>query len=278
MSRRINERLYHATLYLVGAVVLLTAIAITGMRLALPGIGQYKDIIETWTGQYMEQTVRVDSISAEWQGWIPSLSLTGVQLRSQDGTKKIGSFDAATLEISPLVSLWKLQPVPKRIIISGLRVSVSRQPDGALLVEEINIGRSDNEQENEFVKWLFGQDRIEVQETSVIWIDHKHRQAPIHFTDVSLAIQTDGVRSQVTGELSLPGKYGEKMSIALDATGELWSSDWSGEMYAAATHINPDSWYREFRPEQITPAGGSADLELWSSWEEAKPVEGYRDG
>ena len=273
MSRRINERLYHATLYLVGAVVLLTAIAITGVRLALPGISQYKGVIETWTGQYMGQTVSVDSISAEWQGWIPSLSLRGVQLRSQDGTKKIGSFDAAKLEIDPLVSLWKLQPVPKRIVISGLRVSVSRLPDGALLVEEINIGRTDNEQENEFVKWLFGQDRIEVQETSVTWIDYKHRQAPIHFTDVSLAIQTDGVRSQVTGELSLPGKYGEKMSIALDATGELWSSDWSGEMYAAATHINPDSWYREFRPEQFTPAGGSADLELWSSWEEAKPVE-----
>ena len=272
MSRRINERLYHATLYLVGAVVLLAAIAITGMRLALPGIGQYKGVIETWTGQYMEQTVSVDSISAEWQGWIPSLSLTGVRLRSQDGTKKISSFDAAKLEIDPLVSLWKFQPVPRRIVISGLRVSVSRLPDGALLVEEINIGRTDNEQENEFVKWLFGQDRIEVQDTSVTWIDHKHRQAPIHFTDVSLAIQTDGARSQVTGELSLPGKYGEKLSIALDATGELWSSAWSGELYAAATQINPDSWYREFRPEQLTPAGGSADLELWSSWEEAKPV------
>ena len=273
MSRRINERLYHATLYLVGAVVLLAAIAITGMRLALPGIGQYKGVIETWTGQFMEQTVSVDSISAEWQGWIPSLSLTGVRLRSQDGTKKISSFDAAKLEIDPLVSLWKFQPVPRRIVISGLRVSVSRLPDGALLVEEINIGRTDNEQENEFVEWLFGQDRIEVQDTSVTWIDHKHRQAPIHFTDVSLAIQTDGARSQVTGELSFPGKYGEKMSIALDATGELWSSDWSGELYAAATQINPDSWYREFRPEQLTPAGGSADLELWSSWEEAKPVE-----
>ena len=29
---------------------------------------------------------------------------------------------------------------------------------------------------------------------------------------------------------------------------------------------------REFRPQQISPAGGSADLELWSSWADAKPV------
>ena len=51
----------------------------------------------------------------------------------------------------------------------------------------------------------------------------------------------------------LPGKYGENMRFALDATGAIWTSDWSGEIYAAATQVNPDSWYREYRPRQITP-------------------------
>ena len=272
MPARINERVYHATLYLIAAFVLLAAIAITGIRLALPDIGRYKDAVEDWAAQEMENTVVVDSISAEWQGWIPSLSLRGVHLRNRDGTEKIISFDAATVEISPLMSLWKLQPVPRRIVISGLQVSVSRLADGALLVEGINLGNTDGGQENEFVKWLFGQDRIEVQDTGIIWVDHKHGQDPIHLTGVKLAIQTDGARSQVTGELKLPGKYGETMRFALDATGEIWTSGWSGEIYAAATQVNPDSWYREFRPQQVTLAGGSADLELWSAWEEAKPV------
>ena len=72
------------------------------------------------------------------------------------------------------------------------------------------------------------------------------------------------------------------MNFALDATGELWSSDWSGEIYAAATRVNPDSWYRKYRRRQLMPAGGSADLELWSDWEQARPVRvqgrlAYRD-
>ena len=272
MPGRINKRVYHATLYLIAAVVLLAAVAITGIRLALPDIRQHKSAVEAWAGKLMENTVVVDSISAEWQGWIPSLSLRGVHLHSGDGAEKIISFDAATVEISPIMSLWKLQPVPRRIVISGLRVSVSRLADGTLHVEGINVSHTDSEHEHEFAKWLFGHDRIEVQETSVTWVDHKHRQAPVQLTGVSLLIRTDGARSQITGELSLPGKYGEKMHFALDATGELWSSDWSGEIYAAGTQFNPDSWYREYRPRQITPAGGSADLELWSSWEKAKPV------
>ena len=280
MPGNVKERIYHASLYLIAAVVLLAAIAVTGVRLALPDISRHRDAIVAWAGAYMDRTVVVDSISAEWRGWIPSLTLSEVELRSEDGAEKIIGFEAATVEISPLMSLWKWEPVPRRLVISGLNVSVTLLADGTLHVEGINVAR--DRHENEFARWLFGQDRIEVRDTSVTWVDHKHGQDPIRLSDVTLAIRTDGARSQVTGEMELPGKYGEKMNFALDATGELWSSDWSGEIYAAATRVNPDSWYRTYRRRQLTPAGGSADLELWSDWEQARPVRvqgrlAYRD-
>ena len=272
MPARLSERVYHAALYLTAALVLLAAVAITAIRLALPDISRHKGAVEIWAGRHMDKTVVVDSISAEWQGWIPSLMLREVELRSEDGAEKIIGFDAATVEISPFMSLWKWQPVPRRLVISGLNVSVSLLADGSLHVEGINVARTRDQRENEFAKWLFGQDRIEVRETSVTWVDHKHGQDPIHLSGVALAIRTDGARSQVTGELKLPGRYGENMRFALDANGELWSSDWSGEIYAAATRVNPDSWYRKYRRRPLTTAGGSADLELWSRWEQAKPV------
>ena len=270
MAFGFNQRTYHAALYLIGALVLLAAVAITAARLALPGIGRYQPQVEAWAGEFLKQSVTVDAISAEWHGWNPSLLLRGVHLRAPDGTRDLISFEHASVEISPLMSLWKRQPAPRRIIIAGLDVSVSRLPNGALQVEGIKL--QDDERDNEFVKWLFGQDRIEVQDTRVTWTDHKHRQAAVQFRDVSLLIRSDGARAQVTGELRLPGRYGETMNFALDTTGELWTSDWSGELYAATARFKPDSWYREFRPEPLTPAGGSADLELWSRWEAARPV------
>ena len=268
---RIIKRVSHFALYPIGAAVLLLAVTITVVRLALPDISQHKGAIETWVSHYMGQTFAVDSISADWQGWIPRLYLTGVHFYSKDDTGKIVSFDTATLEISPLRTLWKHHPVPRRIVISGLRVSVSRLPDGAILVEGMDITHTYADHENEFAKWLFGQNRIDIKKADIQWLDHKHQQAPIQLTNVNLTINTDGGRSQVTGEAKLPGKYGDRMNFALDATGDLWSSDWSGELYTAATQVNPDNWYREYRPEKITPAGGSADLEIWSSWKNAKP-------
>ena len=109
---RAKERIYHASLYLIAAVVLLAAIAVTVARLALPAISQYKGRVEAWAERYMEYPVAVDSISAEWQGWTPSLLLRGVRLRSRDGARDITGFDAATVEISPLMSLWNSRRCP----------------------------------------------------------------------------------------------------------------------------------------------------------------------
>ncbi|MCY4281329.1 MAG: YhdP family protein [Gammaproteobacteria bacterium] len=280
MASALGQRAYHAALYLTGALVLLAAVAITGARLALPYLEHYQDEVETWASRFLQQTVSVDSLSAEWRGWRPRLLLRGVHLRSPDGTRNIISFDRASVEISPLRSLWKRQPAPRHIVISGLDVSVSRLPDGALQVAGIDL--RDPERDNEFVKWLFGQERIEVQQTRVTWTDYKHRQAAVQFRDAGLLIRTDGDRGQVTGSARLPGRYGETLSFALDTTGKLWTSEWSGELYATTARFKPDSWYREYRPEPLTPAGGSANLTLWSRWQQARPVRvqgqlAYRD-
>ena len=113
--------------------------------------------------------------------------------------------DAATVEISPLMSLWKRSPVPRRIVISGLDVSVSRLADGTLLVQGININPDPDGQENEFVKWLFGKDSIEVQDTTITWTDHKHRTGPGKSTrPLRNSTRTAGTGNTVRSDLPLP--------------------------------------------------------------------------
>ena len=54
MSGKAKERIYHASLYLIAAVILLAAVAVTVARLALPNISQYKGQVEAWAESYME--------------------------------------------------------------------------------------------------------------------------------------------------------------------------------------------------------------------------------
>ena len=284
MGHRIIKGLYHSTLYITGLVVLVSAVAVTIIRLALPNIGEYRSEVETWVSRYMEYPVVIHSLRANWQRWEPRLYLTGVDLLSKDGARKIIGFDTAEIAINPIKTLLERRFIPRQLIISGFQVSVARLSNGAIYMEGVSIAGPDIQanNKNELAEWLFKQDKIEIENADIEWIDVKHQQEPIQLTDVRLTIRTDDERTQVAGEAKLPGKYGAGMNFALDTTGELWSSDWSGELYISATDVSPDNWYRKYQPTKISIAGGSADLEVWSSWENASPslVQGrlkYRD-
>lgn len=272
MSAGFIERAYHAALYVVGALIITAAVAVTGVRLALPDIGRHKDAVENWAGRYMGAVFAVDAISADWRGWIPRLYLDGVRLYSEDGAGQITRFDAVTLEIAPIRSLWERRIAARRLLVSGLQVAVTRLADGAVLVEGMDLAPAAADRKNALGRWLFGRNRLELLNADIRWIDHKHRQLSIQFTEVAVTIQSDSDRTQATGRAKLPEKYGERLNFALDVQGDLWSSDWSGELYAAAARLNLDNWYREYRPRALNLAGGNASLEAWSRWRNARPV------
>ena len=92
----------------------------------------------------------------------------------------------------------------------------------------------------------------------------------MQLNEVALSMRTDHQgRLQMTGAAKLPGKYGDRIRFAFDARGDLWSPDWSGELHVSATEINPARWLGQYRMAKISLAGGSADLEVWSNWENA---------
>ena len=272
MRHRIINGLYRFAVYLTGVVVLVAAIAVTLMRFALPGINEYKAEIEARAGRYLGRPVAIHSIEASWEGWTPRLFLKGIDLLDKEGAGPIASFKAALIDLAPVASLWQRRFVPRQVMISGLSVAVERQLDGSLRIGGLSVAdpaRRANGN-NEFAEWLFQQERIAIEDSAIEWRDLRHRQEPARLSEVSLSMRADSQgRLQITGAAKLPGKYGDRVRFAFDARGDLWSPDWSGELYVAATKINPDRWLGQYRMAEISLAGGSADLEAWSSWENA---------
>lgn len=272
MRLRIINGLYRFAVYLAGVVVLVAAVAVTLIRFALPGINEYKAEIEARAGRHLGRPVAIHSIEASWKGWTPRLFLKGIDLLDQDGARPIASFKAALIDLAPVASLWRRQFVPRQVMISGLRASVERQLDGSLRIGGVSVADPERRANgnNEFAEWLFQQERIAIEDSAIEWRDLKHQQEPAQLNEVALSMRTDPQgRLQMTGAAKLPGKYGDRIRFAFDARGDLWSPDWSGELYVAATEINPDRWLGQYRRAEINLAGGSADLEAWSSWENA---------
>lgn len=272
MLKRFIKGLYHFTVYAVGIIVLLAAVTVTMIRLVLPDIGEYRNEVEAWVSHYMGFPVVIHSMQASWQGWQPHLHLEDIDLLNKAGTRTITHFESAQVNIDPIATLLKRQFIPRHLMVSGFELSVTRLENGAIYIQGINIQNEETKtnDKNELAEWLFKQKKIELQNAQIEWVDFKHQQAPLLLSNVSFTLKTDAERIQLEGSTNLPAKYGKRMDFAFDAYGDLLTSEWSGELYLSAKNINPDGWYKNYRPFDINIAGGKADLQVWSTWERAK--------
>lgn len=284
MPPRILKLVSHFAVYAIGTVVLLASVLVTAVRIVLPDIGIYRGEVEAWVSNYMGYPVAIRSMDASWQGWVPNLQLTNIDLLNQAGTRTITHFAAANITVDPIATLLARRIVPRQLVISGFDISIVRMENGALIVQGINLGTAPGAQtgRSELADWLFRQERIRIEKGTIQWTDRLHGQQPVLLGNVALSLRSDGKRLQAEGSAALPPVYGKSMDFAFDARGDLLTADWSGDFYLAASDINPDNWYRNYRPHDVDIAGGSADIRLWSSWSGARlaSVQGlvtYRD-
>ncbi|NKB38651.1 MAG: TIGR02099 family protein [Gammaproteobacteria bacterium] len=272
MLPRIFKGVYHFTVYAIGILVLTAAVLVTLIRLLLPDIGIYRGEVEAWVSNYMGYPVVIRTLDATWEGWVPYLELSDIDLLNRAGTTPITRFDSATIRIAPLATLLKRHIVPKQLTVKGFELAIARLSSGALYVEGINFGevQATSFQDNELAEWLFNQEKLKIEDAKIEWIDIYHQQDPILLTDVNLQLRSDGKRLQAEGAAQLPGHFGKTMDFSFDASGNLLSTDWSGELYLSGHDINPDNWYSAYRPEFINFKGGKADIKVWSTWQQTK--------
>lgn len=274
MLSRLLKISYHFAVYAVGTCVLLAAVGVTIIRLLLPDIGMYRNNVEAWVARYMGYPVAIHSLQASWEGWVPNLYLKDIDLLNKDGTGVITHFNSAQISIDPVATLLQQRFVPRHLLISGFDLTVTRHPDGSLSIQgfQLSNARHRRNHENEMAEWLFSQNRVEIRQAGLEWIDLQQQKQPVMLKKVHLLLRTDRDRTQITGSATLPSALGDRINFALDAHGNLLTSAWSGEMYMEGDKINPDNWYKEYRPPDLDIIGGSADIKVWSTWKNAKPA------
>lgn len=272
MANRLLKSLTHFAVYAIGVGVLVAAILVTAVRLLLPDIGVYRSEVEAWVGNYMGYPVAIRSMDANWQGWVPDLTLANIDLLNPDETRTLIHFKSARISIDPWASLLARHIVPMELVVSGFEVSIVRMPNGAIHVEELDLSTTPGiiSGQSELAIWLFRQKHIRLENGMVSWTDNLHGQQSILLSNVMLTLRTDGARLQLDGSTDLPRDYGTGMDFAFDAQGDLLTSAWTGEFYLSAKDINPDNWYRLRRPKSFNIAGGSADIRVWSRWSGAR--------
>ena len=278
MLKTIFKRLYHSVLYLFVFAVLTSAIAITIIRLALPGIGGYRQQTQDWISQYMNYPVEISNIDADWNSWAPSLHLHQVSILDPVSNEQILNFQSVLIKIDIFKSLYRNEITPKAITVSDLSLTLIRRQDGSITASKYLPDDFKGIQLNNdaLAKWFLAQKNILVKKAQITLLDLNNDDAPLLLSDATLRIRNNDYRTQIEGSAVLPESYGHILNFALDASGDVLTPDWSGEIYLEGKDINISPLFSAIEDLDIEKLEGTGDIKIWSTWNQAKlrKVEG----
>lgn len=106
-------------------VYMFLAVALTVIRFwALPNVEKLYSTLETYLEEQLHTQIQVDAISADWQFFVPRLTVTNMTL-SRPGEKASLTLPKVQVTFS-LESLFKLRPITRRIVIVDPDLQIER--------------------------------------------------------------------------------------------------------------------------------------------------------
>ncbi len=270
--KNLIKHFYHSVLYLFAFVVLIVATIITIIRLALPGIGEYRQQTQDWISQYMNYPVEISNIDADWNSWTPNLYLHQVSIMDPVSNERILNFNSVLISIDIFKSLVENEITPKAITISDLSLTLIRRQDGSVTVSKyLPDNFSDRQLNNDaLARWFLAQKNILVKKAQITLFDPSDNNAPLLLSDATLRMRNNDYRTQIEGSAILPESYGHILNFALDAHGDFLTPDWSGEIYFEGNNINISPLLAEIEDIEIEDYEGTGDIKIWSTWNQAK--------
>ena len=274
MLARISRRIYHACWYAIAAIILITAVGVTLVRLSLPHINDYRGEVEQWISNNVGYPVKIEQINADWQGWTPFLYLKGITVFDKTGNTIAAALKSAQISFNPYISLLQWEITPFKITVTGPELSVIREHDGSIdfMQHDASTDRTIQKNKNNiFADWLLLQKSISIEDATIDYIDLNRPGSSLLLTDVNLNFKKSTVRMQIDVSAILPENYGKKLDLMLDIYGNITTPKWSGQIFIEGQQIYAGNFLEHFQDTiPIDLTSSLANIRLWSVWNQGK--------
>ena len=270
------HRLRRFLLYGVTAVVVTAAVLLSLARLFISDVHTYRYDVEQIASAFLGHPVRIDSLDARFEGLTPTLVFRGVRMLDKRGRRELAGFREARLSIAVWDSLMAERVVPARFVIEGIDLVVTRQKDGRIRLQGIDLKtlkprRVDPEAAAELGEWLFRRSKLAIRNSSIVWQDYRRGGARRHFRNVDVELINQGDRHHLRAEVSLPKLLGHRFVFALSVRGDMrLPSTWVGRMYLEGRGINLPEWGDFLQLEKASLRRGAADVRVWTAFDRGR--------
>jgi uncharacterized protein (TIGR02099 family) len=264
---------HRAAWYTAAVLLMLLAAVYTTARIYLPTVVERKAEIEDYLSRKSAHQVRIERLSTYWDGLSPGVRMEGVQVYAAAATRPTVRLTALQISVSPFPLLWGELRI-HRLRVTEPKLTFERLLDGRFRIAGFDPLEAGSPEEGEaFVNWLFRQKRLEVADGEMQWYDYRHPNGAIHLTGVNLTLRNDGERHRLGFDADFPQELCRECSFVADITGNPFTTgEWQGEIYLRAAELDVTRLPGILRERLPPPLRGRFGLELWSEWEQARPV------
>lgn len=214
-------------------VTMLTIILIAALTIqfwVMPNIGRYKNDIAAYATKAARQKIAIGNITADWQGINPHLTLSNIDIFDAENRPAL-QLKKTDILISWL-SLPLLEPHLTELAIHTPELTIRRTASGEIFVAGISMG---GESKPGLPNWLLRQNRVEVDQAKIIWLDEKRNAPTLSLNNLNVEISSPIWRGLVKNHkftLSTMSSAGSNSPILVDGSfyGDDVSTaqDWDG--------------------------------------------------
>ncbi len=245
-----------------------TAAVVLSLRYyVLPGIDQHRERIAGLISEASGQKVTIGSLSANWNGLRPHLSMQQVVVHDAAGRP------ALELQRVETTLSWRSMLVgaarTRMLELVGPSLTIRRDADGRLSVAGLPV--SGDPGESGFGRWVLAQRGIVIRDAAVVWIDELRGAPELWLKQVNLRLESSGRRHRL-GVTAVPP---EGLAAPVDLRAEWRGSDlsslakWDGRIFAQLRDTSLSGW----EPWIDLPGGveqGTGALRLWAEVQDGR--------
>ncbi|MDH5368444.1 MAG: hypothetical protein OEW99_00345, partial [Gammaproteobacteria bacterium] len=258
--------------YSIAIVVIVAALAVSGIRFLLTTANLYQDEVEQLASSLLEQPVKIGSMDAKLSGLVPTLIFRNVNLLSEKTNRTLFSLSRIDVGISIKDLLWEQKIIPLQLTIRGMNLHLTRTVEGSFIVKGVDLealGKSEKNESNSLLeRWLSQQGEIALEDSSFTWKDEQNAGLTWFFEDVNFLLKSTGKRHQFLLSSKLPNKLGNDLKLAVDLAGDISvPKTWNVKAFINSKNINLKPLRKYMKNSKFELVGGIADLNLWVDWE-----------
>ena len=229
----------------------------------VPRISDFRPQLEARASAILGVQVRIDAITAQSNGMIPSFELVGVRLFDAQGRESL-HLPRVLAALSPR-SLWNLGF--EQLYIDRPELSIRRAVDGRIYVAGLDSSANQSA-DSGAADWFFSQAEFVIHEGTVQWTDERRGLPTLALQQVNLVLRNRLRQHSARLDATPPPQWGERFSLRAVLRQPLLSTnngqwrEWDGQLYAMFDHVDL-SELRRYADLGVQLAQGRGAVRAW---------------